>query len=315
MRNFPVRPVAWLLRALVFPLGRREVPPSDRLGHRVAAILMAPNEARTRLTSGAYLTPSANNPVGRMNALLPEVIAAEPVERKFLKAVKSGDLGGSTTTRRSPRPKPRACISGAERKLLERVRAASFEFISVDDFDAGGIARGDEEESSRSRCAAWPDCMAAAALQMFRKLGGSAPGRWLFSRIICWKAPYFASISPRIEALEPGRCVVRLRQRRAHPEPYRHRARDRHVQCRRTGRRHGHRGNDPGFDALDSERHERALSEKGARRIACDGARAGIVDHDSTARRTCMRIVEVRNQRRRNRLRRRHHDVGDRRAD
>lgn len=57
--------------------------------------------------------------------------------------------------------------------------------------------------------------MAAQALQMFRKLGGSAPGRWLFSRIICWKAPYFGSISPSIEVLEPGRCVVRLRQRRS----------------------------------------------------------------------------------------------------
>ncbi|WP_371280790.1 hotdog fold domain-containing protein [Dokdonella sp.] len=57
--------------------------------------------------------------------------------------------------------------------------------------------------------------MAAQSLRMFRKLGGSAPGRWLFSRIICWKAPYFSSISPHIEVLEPGRCVVRLRQRRS----------------------------------------------------------------------------------------------------
>ncbi len=57
--------------------------------------------------------------------------------------------------------------------------------------------------------------MPANALTMFRRLGGSAPGRWLFSRIICWKAPYFGSIAPRFEILEPGRCVVRLRQRRA----------------------------------------------------------------------------------------------------
>ena len=57
--------------------------------------------------------------------------------------------------------------------------------------------------------------MPAQALRMFRKIGGSGPGRWLFSRIICWKAPYFGSISPRFEVLEPGRCVVRLRQRRA----------------------------------------------------------------------------------------------------
>lgn len=57
--------------------------------------------------------------------------------------------------------------------------------------------------------------MAANALKMFNKLSGSGMGRWLFSRIICWKAPYFGSISPRIEVLEPGRCVVRLRQRRS----------------------------------------------------------------------------------------------------
>ena len=72
LRNFPVRPVAWLLRVLVFPFGRREVPPSDRLGRRVAALLTAPNEARDRLIAGTYQTPNPNNPVGRMNALLPE---------------------------------------------------------------------------------------------------------------------------------------------------------------------------------------------------------------------------------------------------
>ncbi|HQW76409.1 MAG: DUF4442 domain-containing protein [Xanthomonadales bacterium] len=57
--------------------------------------------------------------------------------------------------------------------------------------------------------------MAANALVMFDKLGGSGLGRWLYSRIICWRAPYFGSIAPSIEALEAGRCVVRLRQRRS----------------------------------------------------------------------------------------------------
>jgi acyl-coenzyme A thioesterase PaaI-like protein len=54
----------------------------------------------------------------------------------------------------------------------------------------------------------------ASALSLFRRLSASAPGRWLFSRLVCWRAPYFASIAPRIEALEPGRCVVRVRDRR-----------------------------------------------------------------------------------------------------
>ena len=56
--------------------------------------------------------------------------------------------------------------------------------------------------------------MARSTLETFGRLSGSAIGRWLFSRLVCWRAPYFASIHPRIETLEPGRCVVRLRQRR-----------------------------------------------------------------------------------------------------
>ncbi|UXI67633.1 acyl-CoA dehydrogenase [Tahibacter amnicola] len=135
LRNFPVRPVAWLLRALVFPLGRREVPPSDRLGRRVAAILCTPSETRDRLGENAYLTPSTNNQIGRMNALLPDVIAAEPVERKFLKALKSGGVKSHDYLGQLAEVEAQGGITTEERKLLERVRNATFEFISVDDFD------------------------------------------------------------------------------------------------------------------------------------------------------------------------------------
>jgi acyl-coenzyme A thioesterase PaaI-like protein len=49
---------------------------------------------------------------------------------------------------------------------------------------------------------------------MFQRLGTNAPGRWLFSRLVCWRAPYFATIRPTVESLQAGRCVVRLRDRR-----------------------------------------------------------------------------------------------------
>jgi len=133
LRNFPIRPAAWLLRALVFPFGRREVPPSDRLGHRVAAILMAPNEARERLGEWAYLTPNVNNVIGRMNALLPDVIAAEPIERKFAKA--RGQLASLDAAAQLVEAEQLGAITADERALLERVRAATAEFIAVDDFD------------------------------------------------------------------------------------------------------------------------------------------------------------------------------------
>ena len=56
--------------------------------------------------------------------------------------------------------------------------------------------------------------MSSQALQLFKRYDASAPGRWLVSRLVCLRAPYFASIRPTIDVLEPGRCVVRLRDRR-----------------------------------------------------------------------------------------------------
>jgi len=135
IRNFPVRPVAWLVHTLVFPFGRREVPPSDRLGRRVAAILTAPNSARDALVKGIYLTQTPNNPVGRMHALLPDVVAAEPIERKFLKAVKAGAIQSHDYFEQLAEAQKEGAISETERAMLERLRRTTAEFINVDDFD------------------------------------------------------------------------------------------------------------------------------------------------------------------------------------
>ncbi len=55
----------------------------------------------------------------------------------------------------------------------------------------------------------------ASTLALYRKISRWPFGHWLFSRAVCLRAPYFSSIRPRIELLEPGRCVVTFRQRRA----------------------------------------------------------------------------------------------------
>ena len=54
-----------------------------------------------------------------------------------------------------------------------------------------------------------------SVLSLYRRLAGKPAGRWLFSKLVCWKAPYFSSIAPRIEVLEPGRCVATIKHRRA----------------------------------------------------------------------------------------------------
>ena len=51
-------------------------------------------------------------------------------------------------------------------------------------------------------------------LDLYQRLADKPGGRWLFSKLVCFKAPYFASIAPRIVSLEPQRGVARLKHRR-----------------------------------------------------------------------------------------------------
>ena len=52
-------------------------------------------------------------------------------------------------------------------------------------------------------------------IPIWRRLASVPGGRWLFARIVCWRAPYFATIRPAIVELRSGRCEVRMRKRRA----------------------------------------------------------------------------------------------------
>ena len=56
--------------------------------------------------------------------------------------------------------------------------------------------------------------MSASLWSLYRRMTRWPGGHWLFSRAVCWRAPYFSTISPRFVALEPGRCEVRIRDRR-----------------------------------------------------------------------------------------------------
>ncbi len=52
------------------------------------------------------------------------------------------------------------------------------------------------------------------ALSTWQQLSSKPAGKWAFSRIVCWKVPYFSSIRPAIVELRPGYCEVRVKKRR-----------------------------------------------------------------------------------------------------
>ncbi|TDK33802.1 acyl-CoA dehydrogenase [Luteimonas terrae] len=135
LRNFPIRPIGWLMWALIFPWGRRAEAPGDRLSRRVAALLMAPNEARARLAQGVFLTPCENNPGGRIDSYLAKAIAAEPVERKFLKALKAKGIEALDYDAQLDEAVREGHITAEERALLVELRELTLDTITVDDFD------------------------------------------------------------------------------------------------------------------------------------------------------------------------------------
>jgi len=54
-----------------------------------------------------------------------------------------------------------------------------------------------------------------STLATWQKRSGSRFGRWLFTRAMCKRAPYFASLRPHFLELRPALCVVLMPKHRA----------------------------------------------------------------------------------------------------
>ena len=143
--NFPNRWIGRFMAVVVFPLGRRERAPGDRLGHRVAQLLLSPNESREHLTNGIYVSPTSDKPLSFMERALPRVIAAEPLERKLGKAIKAGEVDGMTWEEQLASAEAQGMFSEAEAEQLREVRELVMEIIAVDDFDSEELRIGNSE--------------------------------------------------------------------------------------------------------------------------------------------------------------------------
>ncbi len=134
VQNFPNILVRWLLSTLVFPLGLRLSPPSDRLGHEVATLLMQPGEARDRLTAGMYLPADEQDAVGALEAALHSTLACEPLQAKLDEARRSGKLKAQEELPRIAEARDQGIVSAEQALQLERDYALRRKVIMVDDF-------------------------------------------------------------------------------------------------------------------------------------------------------------------------------------
>lgn len=148
--NFPNRAVRWLMTLIIFPIGRHEKPPGDRLGHKVAQLLMSPSETRDRLTAGTFVSNDVTHPIGVLEAALPRVIACEPVERRILKALRNGQLDESNWKNQLDEALSKSIITAVEAKELKTVRAMVAEIIAVDEFDQDEIRMGLRKDKKKA---------------------------------------------------------------------------------------------------------------------------------------------------------------------
>ena len=139
--NYPSRVVAWLLRRVIFPLGRPYVVPSDKLGHAVASLLIEPSATRDRLTRGMFIAKKPDDPVALIEAALKAVIAADTVEATMKAATKAGKLTAGGNGDRVREALERGIITADEVALLERARELTDRVIRVDDFAPESLAR------------------------------------------------------------------------------------------------------------------------------------------------------------------------------
>ncbi len=132
--NHPSRVISWMLRRIIFPIGRPYVVPSDRLGHEVARLLIEPSATRDRLTAGMYLPAKSDDPFAVLERALIATMTAEPIEARIRAAQKEGAVAGATAEALADAARAAGIVDAAEREALRTATALRDAVIQVDDF-------------------------------------------------------------------------------------------------------------------------------------------------------------------------------------
>lgn len=157
LRNFPNRPVAFFLRAFIFPRGRTYSAPSDELARRVVDVITTTGEGRERLSEQAYTAVEPGNPIGLLGEALALSETVAPLEAKLKQARKEGLIQADYLGHQIDEAAAAEIIStneGAQlREFLEKIE----HLLAVDDFPADqfvGGATGAGAAAPRKRAAA-----------------------------------------------------------------------------------------------------------------------------------------------------------------
>jgi hypothetical protein len=152
--NFPVRPVAWLLRFLVQPFGPGRRGPSDHITDACAEIISNPCPARDRLTTDLFHPPAAEteNGIALLEIAFAKTVAVQPL-RDRMRAARARDIDQALAQR---------TITVEDAAKLKDAAEAVAAAIAVNDFapeeltSRGAAHQGDVSSQATSRTTILP---------------------------------------------------------------------------------------------------------------------------------------------------------------
>jgi acyl-CoA dehydrogenase len=154
--NYPNRFVGAVLKVMTQP--RRLLPfagrysnkaPSDKLDHEVAKLVSEPGPARDRLTGGIHIPVGKKEPLYILEDAFKKVVAAEPLEKKILTAVKDGKLE-SKDLNAAVKAK---ILTKKEAELIRDANAAREAVIAVDAFPSARNQKLREDRAAAKQAA------------------------------------------------------------------------------------------------------------------------------------------------------------------
>ena len=135
IQNLPNAIISKGLEVTIFPLGKRLKPPTDDLGHKLAAILLSPSEARDRITSGIFIPTGENQQVARLEKAFGMAEEADKIEKRLNGLKRNGEITGDTIDALLKQADKAALITDQEAKLFSEFLTLRKLIITVDDFD------------------------------------------------------------------------------------------------------------------------------------------------------------------------------------
>lgn len=139
--NFPNKLVANALKVIILPLGCNLKKPSDVTDHKVAKLMQTPNESRSRLGEGQYITREPENVLGQLEQTLDDIIACEPIFDKICREL-GEKLPFYNLDIVAEKGLAANIINQDEADLLTATEIARKAAINVDDFESDYLKAG-----------------------------------------------------------------------------------------------------------------------------------------------------------------------------